>query len=226
LTKRFGGVLALNNVSFGIDRGEIVGLIGPNGSGKTTLLDVVNNFLDKDGGKVYFNGEDVTDLAPHKLAYKGVGRTFQVSRVFEKMTVLENLLSVPVRGLSSEAKFQRVKYLLETTGLMSVIYEYAKNLSGGQKKLLELSRALMLDPDLMMMDEPFAGVDPAMLDRLIDLVENLNKTGKTFLIIEHNIALVHRLCNRVIVLDEGEVIAEGKPEDIQHNARVIEAYLG
>ena len=226
MTKRFGGVLALNNVSFGIDRGEIVGLIGPNGSGKTTLLDVVNNFLHKDGGKIYFNGEDVTDLAPHKLAYKGVGRTFQVSRVFEKMTVLENLLSVPVRGLSSEAKFQRVKYLLETTGLMSVIYEYAKNLSGGQKKLLELSRALMLDPDLMMMDEPFAGVDPAMLDRLIDLVENLNKTGKTFLIIEHNIALVHRLCNRVIVLDEGEVIAEGKPEDIQHNARVIEAYLG
>jgi len=218
--------LALNNVSFGISKGEIVGLIGPNGSGKTTLLDVVNNFLDKDGGKVYFNGENVTNVAPHKLACKGIGRTFQVSRVFEKMTVLENLLSVPVRRESSEAKFQRVKDLLETTGLMPVIYEYAKNLSGGQKKLLELSRALMLDPDLMMMDEPFAGVDPAMLDRLIDLVEDLNKTGKTFLIIEHNMALIHRLCNRVIVLNEGKVIAEGRIEDIEHNPRVVEAYLG
>lgn len=218
--------MALNNVSFGIDKGEIVGLIGPNGSGKTTLLDVINNLLDKDGGKVYFKGDNVTDLAPHKLAYKGIGRTFQICRLFGKMTVLENLLSVPVRGLSSEAKFQRAEDLLKTAGLVPVIYEYAKNLSGGQKKLLELSRTLMLDPELMMMDEPFAGVDPAMLDRLTDFVKNLNKMGKTFLIIEHNMALIHQLCNRVIVLNEGEVIAEGRPEEIQHNARVVEAYLG
>jgi len=226
LTKNFGGVVAVNQVSLGIEKGEIVGLIGPNGSGKTTLLDLVNGFLDKDGGSVYFKEEEITDLKPHELAQKGIARTFQIARVFLGMTVLENLLSVPVKGLSHEAKSNRAKELLETTGLIPVMYEYAKNISGGQQKLTELSRALMLNPSFMMMDEPFAGIDPAMLLVLIDLLKNLNKAGKTFIIVEHNMSIVYQLCNRVIVLNEGKVLTEGIPEDIQHDHRVIEAYLG
>jgi len=226
LTKHFGGVVAVNKVSFGIEKGEILGLIGPNGSGKTTLLDLINGFLRKDEGIASFKGENITNLKPHELAQRGISRTFQVARVFFDMTVLENLLSVPVKGLSQEAKYERTKELLETVGLTPVMYEYGKNISGGQQKLTELSRALMLDPDFMMMDEPFAGVDPAMLRRLIELLKNLNKAGKTFLLVEHNMSLIYELCNRVIVLDEGEVLTEGRPEEIQHDHRVIEAYLG
>jgi ABC-type branched-subunit amino acid transport system ATPase component len=227
LTKHFGGIIALNRVGFGIKKGEIVGLIGPNGSGKTTLLDTVCNFLEKDGGEVYYKEEDITKCKPNEIATKGIGRTFQVARVFRNMTVLENLFAVPVKGSSQKDKAKRVKELLELVGLTPVMYEYAGNISGGQQKLTELSRTLMLDPDLMMMDEPFAGIDPAMLNTLVRLIDKLNKEmGKTFLIVEHNMPLVFRLCSRVIVLNEGEVLTTGQPEDIQNDRRVIEAYLG
>jgi branched-chain amino acid transport system ATP-binding protein len=226
LTKKYGGVMALNQVLFGIEESEIVGLIGPNGSGKTTLLDVISGFLQKDGGRILYRGDDITKLKPHEITRRRIGRTFQVSRVFDKMTVLENLLCVPLLGIDSNEKKSRVKEVLTVTRLEPVAYEYAKNLSGGQRKLLEFARILLLDPLLLMMDEPFAGVDPAILKELTDLVKSLNRSGKSFLIVEHNFALITELCKRVIVLDDGVKIADGPLEEIQKDERVIAAYLG
>jgi len=226
VTKKYGGVMALDSVFFDIEEGEIVGLIGPNGSGKTTLLDVISGFLKKDGGKVLYKGEDITRLKPHEITRRRIGRTFQVSRIFDKMTVLENLLCVPLGSVAPQDKKRRVKETLEITRLEPVAYEYGKNLSGGQRKLLEFARVLLLDPLFLMMDEPFAGVDPAILEELLSLVRNLNSSGKAFLIVEHNFALITQLCSRVIVLDGGAKIAEGPLEQIQKNERVIVAYLG
>ena len=225
VTKKYGGVTAVNDVSFKIENGEFVGLIGPNGSGKTTLLDALGGYLKKDGGRVELDGKDLTHAAPYQLAKKGMGRTFQVPKVFDNMTVVETLYCVPLpRGPESKAK--RVEDASEMVRLGPVAHEIAKNLSGGQKKLLELARVMMLDPKIVLMDEPFSGVDPAMLESLLGLMRKMNEDGKTFLVVEHNIAVVTKNCRRIICLDEGRVIADGSAGDIRNDARVIEAYLG
>ena len=218
LVKTYGGVRAVNDVSFEVEKGELIGLIGPNGSGKTTLLDLISGFFKPDSGKIFFEGRLINNLEPFKRAAY-IGRTFQVSRVFKGMTVLENLLAV-VKDK------QRANELLELVGLTELSAEYASNLSGGQQKLLEFARVLMLSPRLILMDEPFAGVTPSMIDRLVEVINTLNRQGITFMIVEHNMSLAFRLCRRCIVLDRGMIIADEPVSQIPYNYRVIEAYLG
>jgi ABC-type branched-subunit amino acid transport system ATPase component len=219
LSKKYGGVPALEGVSLELREGEVVGMIGPNGSGKTTLLDLVCGFIKPDMGRIYLNGMDVTDWKPFKIASLGVARTFQITKVFKKMTVMENMLA----ARRDPDKAYRLLRLVELDGLRD---EYAENLSGGQQKLLEFVRSLMLEPRLLLMDEPMAGVTPVIMERLVELIKDVNRRGVTFLIVEHNISVVARLCERCLVLNNGRLIAEGNLEAIRNHPEVKKAYLG
>ncbi len=227
LSKRFGGVVAVNNLSFDLEEREILGIIGPNGAGKTTLLNLINGIYRADAGQVYFRGERITYLRPYQIARRGIGRTFQITTVFRKMPVVENLL-VPVltRREKKGELVERAVKMLEFVGLDELQHEYAENLSGGQKIILELARALMGDPPLLMLDEPFAGVHPVLKSRLIGYIRELNERGKTFILISHDIPSIMGLCERVMVINVGEKIAEGKPSDVRSHSGVIESYLG
>lgn len=229
VTKRFGGLVALDSVSVNVDKGEIRGLIGPNGSGKTTLLNVISGFYTLDSGAVYLNGERLNGLKPNEIAIKGIGRTFQIPKLFRKMSVLENLL-VPAyaKGVYSSRKemLERAKELLNFVGLYHLKDEYAANLSGGQQKLLEFARALMLSPNVILADEPFAGVHEVVKRKIIDVVKEMHQKDVTFIIVSHDIASVFDLCERLTVLAAGKKIAEGTPEEIKNNPKVVEAYLG
>ncbi len=242
ITKAFDGLKALNNVSFEVGEREIVGLIGPNGSGKTTLFEIINGFYAPTSGSVRFQGQEITGLAPHEIARKGVGRTFQLVRLFPKLTVLENLLVAEqnLKGevllnalwkskqLAEEEKQAKEKALklLRFVELEAKKHELAENLSYGQQKLLEIARALALNPALLLLDEPDAGLNPAIAKKVFHVVKELKKEGKSVLMIEHDMETVMGLCDRVIVLDFGEKIAEGTPKQIQANEQVLEAYLG
>jgi branched-chain amino acid transport system ATP-binding protein len=242
LTKRFFGVKALSTVDMDVQPGEIVGLIGPNGSGKTTLFNCVTGFLASDGGHVSFKGEDITKLPSHEIARLGISRTFQLVRVFPKLTVLENLIlavqehqersiwrrifrAPSVAALELAAR-ERALELLDLVQLTSLQNEPAGSLSYGQRKLLTFVFSLMPDPDLVLLDEPAAAVNPTMINHIKDYIRALNEQGKTIFLIEHNMEVVMDLADRVVVLDHGEVIAEGDSEAIQNNERVIEAYFG
>ncbi|MER3399442.1 MAG: ABC transporter ATP-binding protein [Chloroflexota bacterium] len=222
LVKSFGGLRALDGVSFGVLPSTITGLIGPNGAGKTTLLDVVCGVLRPDGGRVYYEGRDITGLPPHLVARLGLARTFQLSRVFQRMTVWENLRAVS-RG-PDWAK--RTVELLELTGLLPLIGSYAAELSYGQQRLLELARVMMLSPRLVLLDEPAAGVNPTMRLQIFDVISRLRTQGVTFLVIEHDMAVVMRYCDRVIGLDSGRVVADGTPTEVQQSEALLAAYFG
>lgn len=233
--KAFGGLQALNGVDFQIRRGEIVGLIGPNGSGKTTLFNCISGMLPVDSGEVIFKGKTITNQKPFRIARAGLARTFQVLRVYGQMTVMENMLmSQQWRGkttwnmlrTSEQATYQRALELLDFVKLSHMQEEIAANLSLGQQRLLELAMALMPDPDLILLDEATAGVNPVRIGEIKDHIRELHERGVTVFLIEHNMDVVFDLCERLYVLHHGELLAEGLPEEVRRNEAVIEAYFG
>jgi ABC-type branched-subunit amino acid transport system ATPase component len=224
LRKSFGGVTAVSGVSFALQERRIYGLIGPNGSGKTTLFNCITGLERCDAGRVLFQNQRIDRLRPSAIARRGIGRTFQVIRVFPELTALENLLVV-TRGPRAEAE-RRGRELLAFVKLEGLAGEYAGNLSYGQQKLVELVRVLMTDPTLILLDEPAAGVNRTLLNDLLAAVRRLRDEGRTILLVEHDMNVVMGLCETVFVLDHGEMIAEGPPGAIQANERVIEAYFG
>ncbi len=244
LTKQFGGLTAVDGASFEVEQGSLTGLIGPNGAGKSTTFNCITGVLEPTAGVVRFNGEDITGLAPHEVADRGLARTFQIARELGEMTVLENLMLAPMgqRGESlwrSVLPFTRRSVVEEEEEVLEEVWdtleffdidhladEYAGNLSGGQRKLLELARVLLTDPDVLLLDEPFAGVNPSLEERLLEHLHELREQGYTFLIVEHDMDLIMNNCERVIVMHQGSVLTEGTPEDVKSDERVLEAYLG
>jgi branched-chain amino acid transport system ATP-binding protein len=242
VSKHFGGAQVVSDVSLEVGQGSIVGLIGPNGAGKTTLFNLIAGSLKPSGGEIHLAGAEITREGAHKRLQRGLGRTFQIPRPFAEMTLIENMLAAaqaqlgerllanwitPGRVASEErANAEKAMSHLEFLGLARLAREPARVLSGGQRKLLELGRVLMADPRIILLDEPGAGVNPALLDQIIERVLEINRRGITFLIIEHNMDLVARLCGHVFVLAAGRLLHEGTPADVVRNPEVIDAYLG
>ena len=229
LNKRFGGNHVLKDVSFEVKGAEMIGLIGPNGAGKTTLTNVLDGAIKPNSGTVYLNGKRIDQLPPFEVAKSGLGRTFQVTRSFRRMTVLENLyvpaLALRKSHIGHELKEQALE-VLESLTLEHLRNEYARALSGGQQKLLELGRLLMLDPDIIILDEPFAGVHPKMMEVIYEYIRRVNEQGKAMIIISHQMDSIFALCKRLLVLNYGDLIADGTPDAVKNDSVVIEAYLG
>lgn len=242
VVKRFGGLRALDGCSVEVRGGTITGLIGPNGAGKSTLFNTVMGLFAPDAGAIYFDGERIDGHPPYDLVRRGLVKTFQIPREFRNLTVLENLMisakgspgeSIPNLLLRSamvrtrEREVQgKAEEVLRFTGLFDLRDEYARNLSGGQKKLLELSRSLMSDPTMILLDEPVAGVNPTLALKILALIRDLRQEGKTFFLIEHDMEVVMNQCDWIIVLHQGRKLAEGLPAQIKRDDRVVEAYLG
>lgn len=226
--KYFGGIPALQGVSLRVEQGKIHGVIGPNGAGKTTLFNVINGVYTPNQGRVIFKDREITGRKPNHIASMGVGRTFQVARVFNEMTLMENMMVplIPKRVSKKEGR-KKASELLEMAGLFNLKNQFAVEISGGQKKLLEFMRTIMADPEVILLDEPFAGVNPGLIERLIEITFELNRTReKTFLLISHDIPSVMKLCKNLTVLSAGATIAEGESEKVRNDPTVIDAYLG
>ncbi len=228
LGRRFGGILAVNELALAVQPGELVGLIGPNGSGKTTTINMLTGHLRPSAGEVLVHGARIDGSPPNRYAALRVGRTFQITQLFSRMTVLENML-VPglARPHSHRAEATRqARVHLDFLGLAHLERLQAKKLSGGQQKLLELGRALMLDPEILFLDEPFAGVNPFLRDEIITLIRTLHADGRTFVIVDHDIEAIQRLVNRLVVMARGRKIADGTVDEVSHDPEVLRAYAG
>ena len=242
LTKRFGGLAAVNGMSLSVAQGEILGLIGPNGAGKTTMFDLLAGSVSPTSGGIHLMGRDITHQPAHRRLSTGMGRTFQIPRPFPELTLLENMMlarqgqtgerfwanfTTPRRVATEEkAAQEKALSLLDLVTLRKLAHDPAHILSGGQRKLLELARVMMADPKVILLDEPAAGVNPALLEVLIARIQTINASGVTFVLIEHNIDMVSRLCHRIVVMAQGALLFEGKPDEVAQNPSVIEAYLG
>ncbi|MCF6125217.1 ABC transporter ATP-binding protein [Mesorhizobium sp. M7A.F.Ca.CA.001.07.2.1] len=242
VVRRFGGLVAVNDVSFDVKAGEILGLIGPNGAGKTTMFDLLAGSILPTSGEILLNGTPVSGEAAHLRIGHGVGRTFQIPRPLPNLTLIENIMLAaqgqagekllanfitPWRVAAQErAARTKALELLELVTLTHLAHEPARVLSGGQRKLLELARVMMADPAIILLDEPAAGVNATLLEVIIDRIRDINARGITFLLIEHNIDMVTRLCHRVLVMASGQLLSEGTAEEVARDPRVIEAYLG
>ncbi|HVB05921.1 MAG TPA: ABC transporter ATP-binding protein [Acidimicrobiales bacterium] len=240
VSRSFGGVRAVVDASLEIERGTVTGLIGPNGAGKSTLVNVISGHIRPEDGTVRFNGQDITGLPPYRVARTGLIRTFQLSSEFPWMTLLENMLVAPKQiGTSfGRAIFNRRSWIdeeyrllakareyLQSFGLGALENEYAGNLSGGQKRLLEIARALMAEPEMLVLDEPMAGVAGVLIDRIVDHILELGRSGLTFLVIEHDLEVVDRLCETVYAMAQGSVLSRGTMAELRQDERVLEAYL-
>ena len=240
--KRFGGLLAVDGCSLSVQEGTIVGLIGPNGAGKSTLFDLISGFVRPDAGSIIFSGKEISGLPAYKIARLGLVRTFQIPRALMRMTVLENMMlgsqnqtgEMIFRPILSWGRVQaeersiekKAEEILKFFDLLRMKDEYAGSMSGGQKKMLEMARALMADPRLLLLDEPFSGVNPALSERLIERIKMLREKGLTIMIIEHAIPYVLALSDELYVLNKGAILANGRPDQVISDPKVFEAYLG
>lgn len=237
LTKRFGGLTALDEISLHVNEAEIVGLIGPNGSGKTTLFNCITSFLKPDNGKIFLRGIDITSKSPHEIIQEGISRSFQITRVFPELTVMKNMLiSVchknesrikSIYKKSNRDEIKKASELLEFMGISELSDEPGGELSYGQQKLLTLAASLMQDPSVVLLDEPTAGVNPTLINKIMDRIMEANEEfDTTFFIIEHNMDVIMSISTRMYALATGKIIVEGNPEKVRSNPKVLEAYLG
>ena len=227
LSKHFGGLAAVSEVSFEIAKGEIVGLIGPNGAGKTTLFNLVNGFLSPTSGEIRFKGERIDGLKPHKVCRKGIARTFQVVKPLQRMTVLDNVIASSFLRFPSLAGARKnAEEVLEFTGLSDVSSVISKGLPLGLRKRLEIARALATKPELLLLDEACAGLNPTELDQNIAIIRRVSASGVTLLVIEHHMKVIMSISHRIVVLSFGQKLAEGLPTEVTSNPEVVSAYLG
>jgi len=242
LRKEFGALVATDDATFDVERGTITGLIGPNGAGKSTIFNLISGFYEPDAGTVRLNGDDVTGMVPYKIANRGLIRTFQTPRKLEGMTVREAMLIGPQRqpgesfhklftapgavGERERANMADVERILEEFEIDHLARQPATDISGGQMKLVELARAMLAEPEILLLDEPVAGVNPTLANKLADQIRRLHEQGTTFLLIEHDMSFIMSLADPIVVLDQGSVLMEGTPEEVRTDERVADAYLG